>query len=244
MRKIRADRHLADHEQAADLKEAAALIMAGLVFCGDRRIEKPGELVPDDSQLGVRGKGHPYVSRGGVKLAAAFQAWSLSVRGLVCADLGSSTGGFTDCLLREGASKVFAVDAGTNQLDWKLRNDSRVVVMENTNAKNLEAATLGGQVDFASLDLSFISLEKILPALSKIIKPSAFWVALIKPQFEAAKREVPEGGVITDKALQDQLCEKVWALAEGTGLGPRELMPSPITGKDGNIEFLIMGQKK
>jgi 23S rRNA (cytidine1920-2'-O)/16S rRNA (cytidine1409-2'-O)-methyltransferase len=235
---------LADHELAADTKEAAAFIMAGLVFFGDRRIEKPGERVPEGWQLSVKGKGHPYVSRGGVKLAAALKEWELSVLGKVGLDLGSSTGGFTDCMLQAGAAKVYAVDAGRNQLDWKLRNDPRVVAMEGTNARDLKPEDLGGAADFATLDLSFISLEKVLPVLLKIVKPSGFWVALIKPQFEAEKHEVPEGGVVTDPGLQKKICDKIWVASESMGLGPLKLMKSPISGKDGNIEFLLLGQIK
>lgn len=243
MKKIRADQFLADHELAADTKEAAAFIMAGLVFFGDQRIEKPGDLVSETGALQVRAKAHPFVSRGGLKLAAALKQWKLDVKGLSCVDLGSSTGGFTDCLLQAGAARVYAVDAGTNQLDWKLRNDSRVIVMENTNARSLSPHALQGAQDFATLDLSFISLEKVFPVLSKLIKPSAFWVALVKPQFEAAKNQVPDGGVIIDAELQNRLCENVRLVALRENLGPRELMPSPITGRDGNIEFLLMGQK-
>jgi 23S rRNA (cytidine1920-2'-O)/16S rRNA (cytidine1409-2'-O)-methyltransferase len=242
LKKVRIDQLLAGRELAADIKEAAAFVMAGLVFSGERRIEKPGELVPESLALSVRSRQHPYVSRGGLKLAAALKHWKLELKGLRCVDLGSSTGGFSDCMLQSGAAKVYAVDVGTNQLDWKLRSDSRVTVMENTNARGLKAEDLGGAVDFASLDLSFISLEKVFPALLGLLKPGAFWVALVKPQFEAAKDEVPAGGVIVDAELRERLCERVRNVAQLQGLGPKEFLESPIQGRDGNFEFLLLGQ--
>lgn len=244
MKKIRIDHLLVAREQAADLREAAAFVMSGIVFSGQQRMEKPGELVAEDIPLSVKSKEHPYVSRGGLKLAKALEHWKLELKGLRCADLGSSTGGFTDCMLKAGAAEVFAIDAGTNQLDWKLRKDPRVHPMENTNARTLDATQMGGPVQFASLDLSFISLEKILPTLPNLLVPKAFWVALVKPQFEAAKNEVPVGGVITDRAVQDAACRRVWDCAQGLGLGPRELIESPIHGRDGNLEFLLLGLKE
>jgi 23S rRNA (cytidine1920-2'-O)/16S rRNA (cytidine1409-2'-O)-methyltransferase len=242
-KKTRIDQLLAGRELAADAKEAAAFVMAGLVFSGTRRIDKPGELAPQDLPLSVRSKEHPYVSRGGLKLAAALGHWGLSVRGLSCIDLGSSTGGFSDCLLQSGAARVVAVDSGTNQLDWKLRQDPRVTVMENTNARNLGPAEAGGPFDFGALDLSFIGLAKIFPALHKLLKPGAAWVALVKPQFEAARHEVPEGGVVSDPELRRRVCEAVEASAKGEGLSPLGLIESPIHGRDGNIEFLLMGRR-
>jgi 23S rRNA (cytidine1920-2'-O)/16S rRNA (cytidine1409-2'-O)-methyltransferase len=242
-KKTRLDQVLAGRELAADSKEAAAMIMAGLVFSGARRMDKPGKLVAADLELSVRGKGHPYVSRGGLKLEAALKRWKLDLGGLRCIDLGSSTGGFSDCMLQCGAAEVTAVDSGTNQLDWRLRKDPRVRSMENTNARSLQAQALGGAFDFASLDLSFISLSKIFPVLKNLLKPGAPWVALVKPQFEAAKSEVPAGGVITDMALRQRIVEGLRDEALAQGLGPEAVMESPIQGRDGNVEFLLMGRR-
>ncbi len=243
MPKSRLDKLLVDRELAADLKEAAALAMAGKVFSGSHRLEKPGELLDEDTALSIRAPEHPYVSRGGLKLQAALDHSKLDVGGLACLDLGSSTGGFTDCLLRRGAAKVFAVDSGTNQLDWRLRNDPRVICMEQTNARELKPEALGGPVDFACADLSFIGLAKIFPAMAACLKPGAPWVALVKPQFEAAREEVPEGGVVTDASLHEAICARVRRAAEDFGLGPKELIPSPIRGREGNTEFLLLGRR-
>ena len=242
MKKIRLDQILAGRELAADPKEAAAFVMAGLVFSGERRLEKPGELVTEDLPLSVRGKEHPYVGRGGLKLAAALAHWKLDVRGLRCLDLGSSTGGFTDCLLQAGAASVTAVDSGTNQLDWKLRKDPRVRSLENSSAVGLAPEAIGGPAQFACLDLSFMRLEKAFPSLKRLILPGAFWVALVKPQFELRRDEVPEGGVVKDAALQMRALNEVTAGATREGLGPIGSIPSPIHGKDGNIEFLLLGR--
>ena len=228
---------------APDVKEAQALVMAGLVFSGTERLEKPGALLPEDSVLSVRVKEHGFVSRGGVKLQGALDYWKLNLRGLRCVDFGASTGGFTDCLLKAGVGFVYAVDSGTNQLDWKLRQHPKVKSMERTNARELKAADLEGEVDFGCLDLSFIGLAKVFPALQRVLKAGAFWVALVKPQFEAAPSEVPEGGVITDADLRARICDHVVESARGAGLGPIEVRESSLPGKDGNVEFLLLGQK-
>jgi 23S rRNA (cytidine1920-2'-O)/16S rRNA (cytidine1409-2'-O)-methyltransferase len=242
LRKKRIDELLAGRELAQDLKEARALLMAGLVFSGSRRLDKAGELLSEDAEISVRSKEHPYVSRGGLKLAHALQHWKLDLRGLRCLDMGASTGGFTHCLLLAGAARVYAVDSGTNQLDWSLRQDPRVQSMEQSNARELQAEHLGGSVDFVCMDLSFIKLEKVFPALLRVLSPGGTWVALVKPQFEAAKHEVPEGGVIIDADLRLRLCAEVFEAAAAAGLGPKELIESPITGRDGNVEFLMSGR--
>jgi 23S rRNA (cytidine1920-2'-O)/16S rRNA (cytidine1409-2'-O)-methyltransferase len=242
LKKIRLDQILAGRELAADPKEAAAFVMAGLVFSGERRLEKPGELLAEDAPLSVRAKEHPYVGRGGLKLAAALAHWKLDVRGLRCLDLGSSTGGFTDCLLQNGAASVVAVDSGTNQLDWKLRKDPRVRSLENTSALGLAPEAIGGAAQFACMDLSFMRLEKAFPSLKRLILPGASWVALVKPQFELKKNEVPAGGVVQDAALQRRAVDEVIAAASRESLGPFGSIPSPIHGRDGNIEFLVLGR--
>jgi 23S rRNA (cytidine1920-2'-O)/16S rRNA (cytidine1409-2'-O)-methyltransferase len=196
-----------------------------------------------DLPLSVRAKEHPFVGRGGLKLQAALTQCKLDLHGLRCVDLGSSTGGYTDCMLQAGAAVVYGVVSGSNQLDWKLRQDPRVHVMEKTNARDLKPEALGGRLGFAAADLSFISLKKILPTLSKVLESGAFWVALIKPQFEVLKTELPDGAVLRDANLHQRVCDELWATAKAAGLEPGTLMPSPLLGRDGNKEFLIVGRK-
>ncbi|GAA3890647.1 TlyA family rRNA (cytidine-2'-O)-methyltransferase [Sphingomonas limnosediminicola] len=218
---------------------AQALIMAGAVFSGEKKLAKSGEMLADDAPLEVRGKDYPWVSRGGIKLDHGLTHFGFDVAGTVALDIGSSTGGFTDVLLSRGAAKVFAVDVGTNQLAWKLRQDPRVVVHERTNARSLNASIITQAVDIVVCDASFISLFKVLQAPLKLAKPGAKLIALIKPQFEAGREEVGKGGVVRDPAVHERVCDeaKDWVELQGwTVLG---ITPSPITGPEGNVEFLL-----
>jgi len=213
--------------------------MAGAVFSGERKLSKAGDMLAEDAPLEVRGKDHPWVSRGGIKLDHGLNHFGFDVTGAVVLDVGSSTGGFTDVLLSRGAAKVYAVDVGTNQLAWKLRQDPRVVVHEQTNARTLDGSIVPEAVDFIVCDASFISLAKVLEAPLKLAKAGARLVALIKPQFEAGREEVGKGGVVRDPAVHDRVCivAKGWVERQGwTVLG---VTPSPITGPEGNVEFLL-----
>jgi 23S rRNA (cytidine1920-2'-O)/16S rRNA (cytidine1409-2'-O)-methyltransferase len=217
--------------------------MAGAVFSGERKLAKSGDMLAEDAPLEVRGKDHPWVSRGGIKLDHGLSHFGFDVAGAVALDVGSSTGGFTDVLLSRGAAKVYAVDVGTNQLAWKLRQDPRVVVHEQTNARSLDAVILPEPVDVVVCDASFISLTKVLEAPLKLAKLGATLVARIKPQFEAGREEVGKGGVVRDSAVHERVCAeaKDWVEAQGwTVLG---VTPSPITGPEGNIEFLLGAEK-
>jgi len=224
---------------AESRSRAQALIMAGAVFSGERKLAKAGEMLAEDAALEVRGKDHPWVSRGGIKLDHGLTHFGLDVTGTIGLDIGSSTGGFTDVLLNRGAAKVYAVDVGTNQLAWKLRQDPRVIVEEQTNARNLDAAIIPEQVDIVVCDASFISLAKVLEAPLKLAKAGAKLVALVKPQFEAGREEVGKGGVVRDPLVHDRVCiqAKDWVESQGwTVLG---VVQSPITGPEGNVEFLL-----
>jgi 23S rRNA (cytidine1920-2'-O)/16S rRNA (cytidine1409-2'-O)-methyltransferase len=222
---------------------AQALIMAGAVFSGERKIAKAGEMVAEDAALEVRGKDHPWVSRGGIKLAHGLDFFGFDVTGAVALDVGSSTGGFTDVLLSRGAAKVYAVDVGTNQLVWKLRQDSRVVVLEQTNARHLTSEEIPEAIDIITCDASFISLSKVLETPLKFAKAGATLVALVKPQFEAGREEVGKGGVVRDPAVHERVCAAAveWVASQGWRvLGVTE---SPITGPEGNVEFLLGARK-
>ena len=217
--------------------------MAGAVFSGEKKLSKAGDMLAEDAPLDVRGKDHPWVSRGGIKLDHGLTHFGFDVAGAVALDVGSSTGGFTDVLLSRGASKVYAVDVGTNQLAWKLRQDERVVVHEQTNARTLDNSIIPQPVDFIVCDASFIGLAKVLEAPLKLAKPGAKLVALIKPQFEARRTEIGKGGVVRDAAVHARVVAeaKTWVEAEGwTVIG---ITPSPITGPEGNVEFLLGAQK-
>ena len=239
MAKIRVDQLLVDRGLVESRSRAQALIMAGLVFAGERKIDKPGQAIADDVVLDVRGRDHPWVSRGGIKLAHGLDATGWDVTGLVAIDVGSSTGGFTDVLLQRGAGRVYAVDSGTNQLAWKLRQDDRVVVLEQTSARILTDAHIPEPVDLIVCDASFIGLTKVLERPITFAKPAARLLALIKPQFEAGRSEVGKGGVVRDPAIHARVCEEVsaWIVAQGWRIDT--LVESPITGPEGNIEFLI-----
>ena len=213
--------------------------MAGAVFSGDRKLAKAGEMLAEDSALEVRGKDHPWVSRGGIKLDHGLTHFGFDVAGAVALDVGSSTGGFTDVLLSRGAAKVYAVDVGTNQLAWKLRQDSRVAVHEQTNARNLDRSIIPAPVDIVVCDASFIGLAKVLEAPLKLAKGGAKLVALIKPQFEAGREEVGKGGVVRDPAVHQRVCSEAAAWVQSQGWRVVGVTESPITGPEGNIEFLL-----
>ncbi|HCW59678.1 MULTISPECIES: TlyA family RNA methyltransferase [Sphingobium] len=239
MAKVRADQLLVDAGLAESRARAQALILAGLVYLGDRKVEKAGQQVPADAALDLRGRDHPWVSRGGIKLAHALEAFAIDVTGFVAMDVGSSTGGFTEVLLTHGAAKVYAVDSGTNQLAWKLRSDDRVIVHEQTSARILTDAHIPEPVDIIVCDASFISLAKVLEKPIGFARPGAHLVALIKPQFEARREEVGKNGVVRDPAIHDRVCMEVqdWVAAQGWTVAG--LTQSPITGPQGNIEFLL-----
>jgi len=244
--KKRLDQLLMDRELFESRTKAQAAIMAGLVYIGEQKIDKAGTLVPPDCIIEVRGQVHPYVSRGGLKLAKALDEFKIDPKDKVCLDVGASTGGFTDCLLQRGAAKVYAVDVGYGQLAWKIRSDPRVVVIERCNARNLtwdeirkvENSNIRG-FDLAVIDVSFISLSKILPAVYNLLASGGEVVALIKPQFEAGKGEVGKGGIVRSGKVRQQVVEKVRSEAQAMGYEVRGVIESPITGADGNVEFLL-----
>jgi 23S rRNA (cytidine1920-2'-O)/16S rRNA (cytidine1409-2'-O)-methyltransferase len=237
--KLRADQMLVDRGLAETRSKAQALILAGLVFSGERKIDKSGQTLPEDAPLEVRGRGHPWVSRGGIKLAHALEQFGLDVSGAVALDVGSSTGGFTDVLLQRGAAKVFAVDVGTNQLAWKLRQDPRVIVHEQTNARYLTDAIVTEPVDIIVCDASFISLAKVLNQALDFAKPGGRLLALVKPQFEAEREEIGKGGVVKDPAVHDRVCRAAAEWVESRNWAVTGLLQSPITGPEGNVEFLL-----
>ena len=239
MSKTRADQLLVDRGLAESRSRAQALILAGLVFAGERKVEKAGQPLAEDTPLEVRGKDHPWVSRGGIKLAHGLDHFGWDVTNAVALDVGSSTGGFTDVLLQRGAAKVFAVDVGTNQLAWKLRQDPRVVVHEKTNARYLTDAVVTEPVDLIVCDASFISLAKVLDTALGFAKPSGRLLALIKPQFEAERPEIGKGGVVRDPAVHARVCDAVAEWLGGRGWRVEGIVESPITGPEGNVEFLI-----
>jgi 23S rRNA (cytidine1920-2'-O)/16S rRNA (cytidine1409-2'-O)-methyltransferase len=239
MAKVRADQLLVDNGLAESRARAQALILAGLVFLGDRKIEKAGQQVAADAELEVKGRDHPWVSRGGIKLAHALDHYAIDVTGAVAIDVGSSTGGFTDVLLTNGAARVYAVDSGTNQLAWKLRSDERVIVHEQTSARILTADHIPQAVDIIVCDASFISLAKVLDRPLSFAHPGARLVALIKPQFEAGREEVGKGGVVRDPAIHERVCEEVATWVRSKGWQVEGIVPSPITGPQGNVEFLL-----
>ena len=243
MARTRADQLLVDRGLAESRSKAQALILAGLVYAGERKVEKAGQPLAGDVALEVRGKDHPWVSRGGIKLAHGLDHFGWEVTGAVALDVGSSTGGFTDVLLQRGAARVFAVDVGTNQLAWRLRQDPRVVVHEKTNARYLTDAILTEPVDIIVCDASFIGLAKVLDTALDLAKPGGRLLALIKPQFEAARHEIGKGGVVRDEAVRDRVCRDVAAWLGSRGWLVAGVTVSPITGPEGNVEYLIGAHK-
>ncbi len=239
MTKLRTDQLLVDRGLAESRAKAQALILAGLVFSGERKIEKAGQQLAADAPLEVRGKAHPWVSRGGIKLAHGLDHFGWDVAGAVGLDVGSSTGGFTDVLLQRGAEKVFAIDVGTNQLAWKLRSDSRVIVHEQTNARYLTDAIVTEPIDILVCDASFISLAKVLDTALNFVKPGGRLVALVKPQFEAERHEIGKGGVVRDGEVHARVCAEAADWLTSRGWTVAGVTQSPITGPEGNVEFLI-----
>jgi 23S rRNA (cytidine1920-2'-O)/16S rRNA (cytidine1409-2'-O)-methyltransferase len=244
MPKQRVDQLLVERGLAESRARAQALVMAGLVFSGEKRIDKPGTTLAAEAPLAVKGKPHPWVSRGGVKLAHALEYFAIDPAGRICLDVGASTGGFTEVLLARGAAKVYAVDVGHGQLDWSLRQDKRVVALERTNARYLTREQVPDPIDLVVADASFIGLRTVLPAPLALTKPKAALVALIKPQFEAGPEKVGKGGIVRDDAVRAEVCEAISAwLAAQPGWTVLGIAPSPIEGADGNKEFLIAARR-
>jgi 23S rRNA (cytidine1920-2'-O)/16S rRNA (cytidine1409-2'-O)-methyltransferase len=243
MAKMRADQMLVDRGLVESRAKAQALILAGLVFSGERKIDKAGQALGPDVPLEVRGREHPWVSRGGIKLAHALDHFGWDVSGATGLDVGSSTGGFTDVLLQRGAARVFAIDVGTNQLAWKLRQDPRVVVHEQTNARYLSREIVPDPIDIVVCDASFISLAKVLDTALDLAREGGRLVALVKPQFEAERQEIGKGGVVRDPAVHDRVCTAAAEWVATRGWRVEGVERSPITGPEGNVEFLLGATK-
>ena len=241
--KDRLDVLLVKRGLAESREKAKAIIMSGIVYVDGQKEDKAGQTFAEEVDIEVRGNTLKYVSRGGLKLEKAMECFDVSVENKVCMDIGASSGGFTDCMLQNGASKVFAVDVGYGQLDWKLRNDERVAVFEKTNIRYLEESSLEKKADMASIDVSFISLSKVLPALVKLLKEDAFIVALIKPQFEAGREKVGKKGVVREAAVHVEVIQAVYTYAADNKLDVIGLTYSPIKGPEGNIEYLCYMKK-
>ncbi len=238
-RGVRIDELLVERGLAPTRQRARALVLAGLVVAGDRRVDKPGQRVDPASEVRLKGEPCPYVSRGGLKLEAGLRAFGIRPEGRVCADVGASTGGFTDCLLQHGARRVYAIDVGYGQLAWKLRQDPRVMSLERQNVRTLPADAVPEPVDLAVVDTSFISLALVLPRVWDLIRPGGEVVALVKPQFEVGREHVGKGGVVRDPELRRQALERVLDTARRIGYGVLSTMESPVPGaKKGNVEFL------
>ena len=237
-KKTRLDVLLVEQGYLESRQKAQATIMSGLVFVNNQRVDKPGTMIANDAAIEVRGNAIPYVSRGGLKLEKAMKTYGLVLDGKICADIGASTGGFTDCMLQNGAQKVYAVDVGYGQLDWKLRSDERVVCMERTNARYLTHEQVPDELDFASVDVSFISLKLILPMLHTLLKEDGYVVCLVKPQFEAGKEKVGKKGVVRDPAVHLEVLENFFGHAKENGFTVIGITYSPIRGPEGNIEYL------
>ena len=241
MKRERIDKLLVERGLAESRTKAQALVMAGVVLVDEQRVEKPSEQIASDSQIRIKHADDPasrYVGRGGLKLEAALREFQIDARGLVCLDVGASTGGFTDCLLQHGAAEVFATDVGHNQIDWRLRNDSRVVVREGVNARYFQPDDFPQSFDLVVMDVSFISVTKILPSVVPLLKPNASMVVLIKPQFEVGRGEVGKGGIVRDAAKRIKAVDQVNEFASTLGLKTNKTIESPITGAEGNIEYL------
>lgn len=239
MAKQRLDVLLVERNLAPSRERAKTTIMAGLVLVDGQKIDKVGTLVKPEAELRVLGDSIGYVSRGGLKLAKAIEVFGVELQGKVVADIGASTGGFTDCSLQNGAQKVYAIDVGYGQLAWSLRSDERVINMERTNIRNVEPKDLAELLDFASIDVAFISLEKVLPSAKKLLLPTGEIVALIKPQFEAGREKVGKKGVVRDPAVHEEVIRKIVDFSQSIGFFPRNLTFSPVKGPEGNIEYLI-----
>ncbi len=237
--KKRLDQLLVEKDLLVSWQRARGIIMAGLVMVDGKRVDKPGHLVNPSASIDIIGPDHPYVSRGGIKLEAALREFAIDVKGLTILDVGSSTGGFTDCLLQHGAKKVVAVDVGYGQLAWSLRKDPRVVVLERTNIRHLSSVEIEDTIDGAVTDISFISLRIVVPATARLLKKDSFILALIKPQFEAGKGMVGKGGIVRDNVLQKSIVDDLIAFFSQSGLAVCGTFESPIKGAKGNREFFI-----
>lgn len=242
MTSMRLDQSLLSLGLAKDISHAHGLILAGEILVNNTVQDKVGVSVSMDAEIRLKQEKIPFVSRGGFKLDSTFRHWNLSVDERICLDLGSSTGGFTDCLIQRGALKVYAVDVGTNQLDWKLRTHPKVVAMENTNARFWDPNCIPDRIHFLCADLSFISLKKIIPSVLGSLEKKSKAVLLIKPQFEAKKEDVGAGGIISDTRTHQKICDDLFLFFSATDLKPKEIIPSPILGQKGNQEFLMLLQ--
>lgn len=237
--KVRIDRLLVERGLVESRERAQALIIAGQVLVNEQKQDKSGALVPEDAEIRILGEQLPYVSRGGLKLESALREFRVSVTGRTALDVGASTGGFTDCLLQHGCEKVYAVDVGYGQMAWKLRQDPRVVVIERTNIRTMDPLLIPVPVDIVVIDASFISLEKVIPSILKFLKTGSDIIALIKPQFEVGRELVGKGGIVRDETARAAAVEKVVSVFREKGFEVKGVVPSPITGQDGNVEFLI-----
>ena len=244
MEKVRADVLIVQKGLAKSREQAKRMIMAGDAIAGTMRIDKPGELLDADAEIRIKENSIKYVSRGGYKLEKILDTFDIDLQDKIAMDIGSSTGGFTDCMLQHGAKKVYAIDVGYNQLAYSLRIDERVVVMEKTNFRTMDVGIINERIDFISIDVSFISLKHIFPNASKLISDTGYICALIKPQFEAGKEKVGKKGVVRDEKVHEEVIENVLGLAKEEGLYPVKLTYSPIRGQEGNIEFLVLLQKE
>jgi 23S rRNA (cytidine1920-2'-O)/16S rRNA (cytidine1409-2'-O)-methyltransferase len=240
VKKIRIDQLLVDKGLAPSRTRAQAMVMAGQVWSGEQRVQKPSQLLAPDGPLSVRGPDHPFVGRGGVKLREALDRFAVDPRNRVCLDIGASTGGFTDCLLQAGAKKVYAFDVGTHQFHERLRHDPRVVLQENFNARYLQPGDLPEPLDLVVVDVSFISLKLILPPLARSLPTPWEGLILVKPQFEAAPREVAKGGVVKDPEVRERVGREIRDFAEELGLNPSEPLPCSLQGESGNQEYFIL----
>ena len=237
--KIRLDRLLVARGFAESRERGHALILAGQVLVNGQKQDKAGALVPEDAGIRILGEVLPYVSRGGLKLEGALKGFNISVEGKTALDVGASTGGFTDCLLQHGAEKVYAVDVGYGQLAWKLRQDPRVITIERVNIRDIASSLIPEPIDIAVIDVSFISLEKVIPSILKFLNPDSEIIALIKPQFEVGREQVGKGGIVRDEAARSAAVDRVTDFIRGSGFEVKGVIPSPITGQDGNVEFLM-----
>lgn len=243
IKKLRLDVALTERGLAPSREKAKALIMAGEVFVDGEKCDKAGETVREDASIELRGKGLRYVSRGGLKLEKAMELYGLTLEGKVCMDIGASTGGFTDCMLQNGASRVYAIDVGYGQLAWSLRTDARVINLERTNVRYLTPEQVPELVQFASVDVSFISLTLVLPVLFQFLADGGEAVCLVKPQFEAGKGKVGKKGVVREPEIHIEVCEKIYDFCTGHGFCVKAMTFSPVKGPEGNIEYLFYLQK-
>ena len=243
MPKQRLDVYLTENGIAETREKAKAYIMSGIIFVNNQKEDKAGAMVKEGDVVEMRGKQMPYVSRGGYKLEKAVESFSIDLNGLVCMDVGASTGGFTDCMLQNGAVKVYSVDVGYGQLAWKLRCDERVVNLERTNARYLSCNNVPEKIDFSSVDVSFISLKLVLPVIKELLSENGHIMCLIKPQFEAGREKVGKKGVVRDPAVHEEVVSCIYKFCKEVGLAPKGLDFSPIKGPEGNIEYLIYLEK-